>query len=164
MQKLLGFTNYLISRLPPGKDSRISAFSPQFHRHQKDPLSFLLTKSLFPYTLIMATKDEIVSPASTYPTTDQISAIFTKVETPAELENLQALFAKDFHGVVTGHDHSFAGEHHSHETWFGQLGAILDTLEHEKTFTLDIVRVIGGGSSPWACMEAKARAKTKTGL
>ena len=112
----------------------------------------------------MTSKDNIISSTSPYPTPSQIEAIFTKVETPEELEKLQSLFATNFHGVVTGYDHSFVGEHHGHETWFGQLGSILDTLEHEKTFKLDIVRVIGGGSSSWACMEAKATAKTKTGM
>ena len=103
------------------------------------------------------------SSAPQYPTPAEIEATFTKVETPEELQRLQELFAINFHGVVTGHDHSFVGEHQGHESWFSQLSSILDTLEHERTFKLDIVRVIGGENSPWACMEAKATAKTKGG-
>ena len=98
-----------------------------------------------------------------YPTPSEIEATFSKVETPEELRRLQDLFAADFHGVVTGHDHSFVGEHHGHASWFKQLSSILDALEHEDAFRLDVVRVIGGGSSPWACMEARASAKTKGG-
>lgn len=111
----------------------------------------------------MSLKEKRGSSAPPYPTPAEIEATFTKVETPEELERLQELFAKDFHGVVTGHDHSFVGEHHGHGTWFEQLSSILDVLEHENTFKLDIVRVIGGENSPWACMEAKATAKTKGG-
>ena len=111
----------------------------------------------------MSLKAERTSSAPPYPTPSEIEATFTKVETPEELKRLEDLFAPDFHGVVTGHDHSFVGEHHGHGNWFSQLRSILDTLEHENTFKLDIVRVIGGESSPWACMEAKASAKTKGG-
>ena len=106
----------------------------------------------------MATKDDKFP----YPTPDQIEAIFTKVETPEELSNLRGFFARNFHGVVTGHDHAFTGEHHGYDSWFEQLGSILDALE-QRTFKLDIVHVIGGGSSAWACMEAKATAERKTG-
>lgn len=111
----------------------------------------------------MSPADSSKSPStSPYPTAEQIEAIFTKVESVEELSNLQKIFADDFHGLVTGLDHSFAGEHHGYGSWFEQLGSILALL-HEKTFKLDIVRVIGGGSSAWACMEAKASAKTKMG-
>ena len=111
----------------------------------------------------MSRKQEHSTSAPQYPNPDEIEATFTKVETPEELKRLQELFAEDFHGVVTGHDHSFVGEHYGHGSWFAQLSSILASLDHEKTFKLDIVRVIGGGSSPWACLEGKATAKTKTG-
>ena len=111
----------------------------------------------------MSLKQERSSSGPQYPTPAEIEATFTKVESPEELQRVQEFFASDFRGVVTGHDHSFVGEHQGHGSWFEQLSSILDTLEHEKTFKLDIVRVIGGGSSAWASMEAKATAKTKTG-
>ena len=110
----------------------------------------------------MPRKEDHSSSTPQYPSPDEIEATFTKVETPEELKRLQELFAEDFHGVITGHDHSFVGEHHGHDGWFKQLSSILVSLE-EKTFKLDIVRVIGGGSSPWACLEGKATAKTKSG-
>ena len=111
----------------------------------------------------MSTKVDANPPIFPYPTADQIEDIFTKVETPEELNNLRGLFAPNFHGEVTGHDHSFVGEHHGSDSWIEQLGSILASLDHEKTFKLEIAHVIGGGTSPWACMEAKATAKTKTG-
>ncbi len=111
----------------------------------------------------MSTKLDASPPIFPYPTADQIEDIFAKVETPEELGNLRELFSPSFHGEVMGHDHSFVGKHHGGDSWIEQLGSILSSLDHEKTFKLEIVQVIGGGNSPWASMEAKATAKTKTG-
>ena len=111
----------------------------------------------------MSTNIDASPPIFPYPTADEIEDIFAKVETPEELGNLRGLFTPSFHGEVMGHDHSFVGKHHGGDSWFEQLGAILSSLDHEKTFKLEIVQVIGGGNSPWASMEARASAKTKTG-
>ncbi len=67
--------------------------------------------------------------------------------------------------TVVGHDHALSGEftgadsledHH-----FGEFANILD---FSKPNQLHIVRVIGGGDSPWACVEVKSNAKTTAGV
>lgn len=75
------------------------------------------------------------------------------------MTRLQELHASDHHGVVTCYDHSFVGEHHGHNAWFSYFYSLLGSLEDT---TLDIVRVICGGSSARACVEAKTTAKTKS--
>lgn len=108
----------------------------------------------------MSLKEEPSSSSPQYPTSDELMTALTNLKFPEDMNRLQDLHAGDHHGVVTGHDHSFVGEHHSHDSWFEHLYSLIGSLEDTK---LDIVRVIGGGSSPWACVEGKATAKTKNG-
>lgn len=110
----------------------------------------------------MSTKEEYRPSTLPYPTADQINERFAKVQDAKELGNVRESFAKDCHGVIKGYNHSFSGEHHDPAGWFEHLESILSAL-HEETFKLGIVRVIGGGDSPFACIEAIATAKTKTG-
>ncbi|KAL8751540.1 MAG: hypothetical protein Q9199_006343 [Rusavskia elegans] len=100
-------------------------------------------------------------PAS-YPSIHEIEEIFQKGE--GGHEGFIDHFDPKVQLTVVGHDHHLAGESSGLDTLkddhFAHFAEIMDFSKPNK---VEIVRVIGGGESPWACVEVVATGKSKAG-
>ena len=80
------------------------------------------------------------------------------------MDKFAAYLAPNVETTIMGHDHHLTGTHKGvdalHEN---NKGRLLEMLDLSKGIKLDIVHVIGGGDSPWACVEMKTQAKAKSG-
>ncbi|KAK5732048.1 hypothetical protein LTR17_010884 [Elasticomyces elasticus] len=97
-----------------------------------------------------------------YPSTQQIKDIFQAGESGSDgfMKHVDANVVID----IVGHDHELShkgkGADSLKDNHFAEFENMLD---FSKPNQLDIIRVIGGGDSSWACVEVKAAAKTKKG-
>ena len=64
---------------------------------------------------------------------------------------------------IMGYDHHFAGGHKGKEALLKNVMEDFSGMINEETVSYEVVNVIGGGESPWAAVEGKATAKSKTG-
>ncbi|KAL8811411.1 MAG: hypothetical protein Q9223_001946 [Gallowayella weberi] len=96
-----------------------------------------------------------------YPSTYQIEEIFQDGEAgPQVLKGIVDNFDPKVQLTVVGHDHHMAGDTHDKGEHFEFFNEMLDFSKPSK---LDVLRVIGGGESPWACVECVATGKSKAG-
>lgn len=101
---------------------------------------------------------------SIYPTAHQIEDMFQWRESPETMDKFDAVVAPNVDAKGMGHDHHLAGEHRGADSWKeANKERIVGMLDMSKGIKLDIVNVVGGGDSPWACVEMKTVAKTKAG-
>ena len=62
-----------------------------------------------------------------------------------------------------GHEHEHSGEHKGADSWKQDFRAkLLDMVDHENIVNLEVT-AIGGGSTPWACVEQKTTGRAKSG-
>jgi hypothetical protein len=98
-----------------------------------------------------------------FPTPQQIEQIFQlrQSDPPAFVEYLDPNITL----TTTGHDHAFSGEIKGKENVKTQhIAPILGLLDSEKApFQQEVIRVIGGGDSPWAAVELKTTSTSKAG-
>ena len=80
------------------------------------------------------------------------------------MDKFAARVAPNVETYIVGHDHHFAGTHKGIDALTEHnKNRALDMIDLSKGIKLDIVRVIGGGDSPWASVEMKTQAKAKSG-
>ncbi|KAL8697960.1 MAG: hypothetical protein Q9224_002072 [Gallowayella concinna] len=66
--------------------------------------------------------------------------------------------------TVVGHDHQTAGDTHGQDDIKdNHFGFLKEMLDFSKPNKVDVLRVIGGGESPWACVELVFNGKSKAG-
>ncbi|KAL8682476.1 MAG: hypothetical protein Q9224_006776 [Gallowayella concinna] len=95
-----------------------------------------------------------------YPSTYQIEEIFQDGEAvPQVLSGIVDHFDPKVKVTVVGHEHHLAGDTQAH----GHFDFFSDLLDFSKPSKLQILRVIGGGESPWACVEGLATGTSKGG-
>ncbi|KAL8796910.1 MAG: hypothetical protein Q9182_007294 [Xanthomendoza sp. 2 TL-2023] len=96
-----------------------------------------------------------------YPSPHQIEEIFQDGEAgPQVLRGIIEYFDPKVQLVVVGHEHHMSGSNHAKDDFFGAFHEMLDFSQPSR---LDVIRVIGGGDSPWACVECFAHGKSKAG-
>jgi hypothetical protein len=98
-----------------------------------------------------------------FPTIQEIEQIFQlrQSNSPAFVEYLDPNITL----TTTGHDHAFSGEIKGKENVKTQhVAPILNLMDSEKApFQQEVIRVIGGGDSPWAAVELKTTSTSKAG-
>ena len=98
-----------------------------------------------------------------YPTSHEIEDIFRWRESPDTMSKFDERLAKNLDATVIGHDHHLSGHHKGLDAWKENNRARQEgMLDMSKGIQLD-VNVIGGGDSPWACVEMKTTGKAKSG-
>lgn len=98
-----------------------------------------------------------------YPTSFEIEDIFKWRESPETMSKFDEKIAKNLDATVMGNDHHLAGHHKGADAWKEDNRArMADMLDPSKGVSLD-VSVIGGGDTPWACVEMKTTGKAKSG-
>ena len=97
-----------------------------------------------------------------YPTSHAIEDLFNNQ--PAFREAIIDSVDDNVDVTITGYDHHFSGDHKGKDALQKNLGGEFGSLVDADKVKYEIIRVIGGGESPWAAIEAKATGKTKTGL
>ncbi|KAL8833810.1 MAG: hypothetical protein Q9205_003864 [Flavoplaca limonia] len=97
-----------------------------------------------------------------YPTVHQIEEIFQTGEGGPEgfIDHIDPKVQV----YIVGHDHHLAGEISGKDTLKDDHFAhFADLMDFDKPNKLEILRVIGGGDSPWACVEVICTGKSKAG-
>ncbi|KAL8824324.1 MAG: hypothetical protein Q9191_005132 [Dirinaria sp. TL-2023a] len=98
-----------------------------------------------------------------YPSSYEIEDIFSWRESPETMDKFSARVAPNVETTIVGDDHHFAGTHKGIDALTKHnRDRALDIIDVSKGIKLDIVRVIGGGESPWATVEMKTQAKAKS--
>ncbi|KAL8806445.1 MAG: hypothetical protein Q9182_001360 [Xanthomendoza sp. 2 TL-2023] len=100
-----------------------------------------------------------------YPSVHQIEEIFLDGEAGPDLrERFASYFDPKIQMTILGEDHHAAGEHQgSDSVKDDHFGLFMDVLDLSKPNKVNVQRVIGGGESPWACVEIFFDGKTKAG-
>jgi hypothetical protein len=99
-----------------------------------------------------------------YPTSWQIEDIFALRSSEEGTKEFETYVSPNVEVTIAGHDHHLAGTHTSHDAHKEHtVQRITELLDPSKPKKLEVVRVIGGGDSPWACVQMTADAKTKAG-
>ena len=96
-----------------------------------------------------------------YPTAHEIEDIFRYRESPDTMSLWDERLAANLDGTVMGHDHHLSGQFKGVDAWKDQLRASIDGMR--KATSMEIINVIGGGESPWACVEIRTTGKAKSG-
>ncbi len=99
------------------------------------------------------------APATPYPTPYQIEEMFAN-RLVASIFNT---YYADPHDItVIGHDFHLAG-HYNIQRFDDEVFGELWELVKKDTVRLEVLRVIGGGESPWAAVETRVLATTQYG-
>ena len=97
---------------------------------------------------------------SHYPTPDYVSGIY-HYRTVGNYEKMKEYFSKDFISETTG-NHALSGsgglDHAA-----SQAKKLDDLLEPAKGSKVEVVRVIGGETQAWCCIDLKTTGTTKAG-
>ena len=100
-----------------------------------------------------------------YPTSYAIEDMFSSQGGVAtRRETLNNIIDDNVDAKVVGYDYYFSGEHKGKDSLMKKFVGELFGMCNEDTLDFEVVRVIGGGESPWAAIEAKATAKSETGM
>lgn len=98
--------------------------------------------------------------ATPYPNVHQIEEIFHDRDNPTVFNKF---LAEPLDAVVVGQEFNLGGHYKTieafHEAIYGRITRSLDL----DTMRLSVVRVIGGGNSPWAAVETLCTATGKNG-
>lgn len=98
--------------------------------------------------------------ATPYPNMHQIEEIFHDRDKPLIFNKF---LAETLDAVVVGRDFNLGGHYKTieafHEGIYGRVATSLDL----ETMRLSVVRVIGGGQSPWAAVEMSCTATANNG-
>ena len=98
--------------------------------------------------------------APTYPTVHQIEEMFSDRDIPSIFNTY---LADNVDVTVVGKEFAIAGTYKSsqafHDAVFSRVSAALKV----ETIRLEVLRVIGGGDSPWAAVESLGTATSKYG-
>ena len=98
-----------------------------------------------------------------YPTSHEIEDIIKWRESPDTMSKFDEKLAKNLDARVMGYDHHLSGTHKGADAWREDLRArMAGMLDTSKPISLD-VNAIGGGDTPWACVEMKTTGKAKSG-
>lgn len=101
---------------------------------------------------------------SPYPSVYQIEEMFQWRASADTFDKFDAIIDDHVQATMMGHDHHTAGEFQGKAAWKeGARARFTNMLDYSKPMKLDIVQVIGGGESPWACVEMKATGKAVNG-
>ena len=101
---------------------------------------------------------------TTYPTAYQIEDMFQWRESPETCEKFDAVIADQVDAKIMGHDHHLAGEYKGKTAWReGSRARFHGMHDPNKRPKPEIINVIGGGESPWACVELKTTGRAKSG-
>lgn len=98
-----------------------------------------------------------------YPSADDVSAIFQDRFSPSGLDAFDENVDKDVDVIVTGQDHPRAGHNLGKADFRREFERTHATLDSTKPIRKEIIRVIGGGDSPWSAVEVRVIGTTKTG-
>jgi len=98
-----------------------------------------------------------------FPTAEEIDAIFQLRFTAAGLDKFDSHVADDVIVYVTGEDHPRANKNLGKKDFRKEFERTHMLLDRSKYHSREIIRVIGGGDSPWAAVETKVTGTTKAG-
>lgn len=74
-------------------------------------------------------------------------------------------YSPNLQARMVGHDHELSGDYKSKDQWISEVeGTISGLIDVDKGTAFEVVQVIGGGDSPWACIEMKGTGKSKLGM
>lgn len=91
--------------------------------------------------------------ATPYPTSHAIEDMFSSQGGVATRhETLSNIIDDHVDAKVVGYDHYYSGEHKSKDSLMKNFFGDLFVLYSEDTLAFEVVRVIGGGDSPWQPM------------
>lgn len=99
-----------------------------------------------------------------YPSSHEIEDIFEWRGSLETMDKFAARVSPQVEMTIMGHDHHLSATHkgvdavHEHNK-----GQALEFVDMNKGLKLDIIQVIGGGDTPWACVEMRTQAKAKSG-
>ena len=95
-----------------------------------------------------------------YPDAWQIEEIFANRGNPEEFHKH---LAENPDVVVVGQDWHIGGNYNSKESFHDGIYARVAAGLKVETIRVEIIKVIGGGDSPWAAVESKCTAESKYG-
>ena len=95
-----------------------------------------------------------------YPTAYAIEDMFSGTNNH---EAAVALLDDNVDAKIMGYDHHFAGEKKGAGSLAGTFKEEFSSMVDENTVKYEVTNVIGGGDLPWAAIEGKATAKSKSG-
>ncbi|KAM0802087.1 hypothetical protein BDR22DRAFT_887759 [Usnea florida] len=96
-----------------------------------------------------------------YPTNHQIEEIFQLRDSWDTIPKYREYLADNLIGHVAGFDHELAGEYRGKDAWLQNVEMrVGKMLKKDHPINLEIVNVIGGGDTPWACIQMRSRTKT----
>ena len=99
-----------------------------------------------------------------YPTNHQIEEIFQLRDSWDTIPKYREYLAANLIGHVAGFDHELAGDYRGKDAWVQNVEMrVGKMLKKDHPINFEIVNVIGGGDSPWACVEMRSRTKTHGG-
>ena len=98
-----------------------------------------------------------------FPTADEIDEIFQHRFTNSGLDTFDNHVADDVDVYVTGEDHPRANQNLGKKEFRTEFERTKMVLDPSKHISREIVRVIGGGDSPWAAVEVRIKGTTKNG-
>ena len=98
--------------------------------------------------------------SSPYPTAYQIEEMFSnRVDT----DIFNTYFADNPEILMVGDDFHLGGRHSSVQSWHDSIYGRVTAAVKIETLRNEVLRVIGGGESPWAAVESVTTATTNSG-
>ena len=99
-----------------------------------------------------------------YPSAHEIEDIFQLRESVDTQDQFTEYLAKNVEATVMGDDHHLSATHKGVDALVeNNKDRLVGMQDRAKPFSLDIINVIGGGESPWACVEMKTHGRAKSG-
>ena len=99
-----------------------------------------------------------------YPTNHKIEEIFQLRDSWDTIPKYREYLADNLIGHVSGYDHELSGDYRGKDAWVQNVEMrIGKMLRKDHPINLEIVNVVGGGESPWACVEMRSRTKSHKG-
>ena len=99
-----------------------------------------------------------------YPTNHKIEEIFQLRDSWDTIPKYREYLADNLIGHVSGYDHELSGDYRGKDAWVQNVEMrVGKMLRKDHPINLEIVNVIGGGESPWACVEMRTKTKSHKG-
>ncbi|KAM0796329.1 hypothetical protein BDR22DRAFT_825263 [Usnea florida] len=96
-----------------------------------------------------------------YPTSHAIYDMFS--DPNSRHDTVIGLIADHADSKIMGYEHHYAGEFKTKDSFLKTFKDDYSGMMNDDTINYEVVNVIGGGDVPWAAVEGKATAKSKTG-
>lgn len=96
-----------------------------------------------------------------YPTNHKIEEIFQLRDSWDTIPKYRESLADELIGHVSGYDHELSGDYRGKEAWLQNVEMrVGKMLKKDHPINLEILNVVGGGESPWACVEMRTKTKS----